>query len=66
MSMKLLKVEEVVERLNVKVSTVRSWILTIHIISHRVGRSVRIASTEIERILSNGLRPAREPIGGDK
>jgi hypothetical protein len=34
--------------------------------SYRIGRSARIASEEIERILHDGLRPAKGMPGGDK
>jgi excisionase family DNA binding protein len=62
MVMKLFKVAKAAEDLTIKPSTVRSWILSRKISSIRVGRSVRIPENEIQRVLREGLRPAREPL----
>ena len=58
---KLLTVGEAAEALRFKPAIIRAWLLRRKITSYRVGRSVRISSEEIERVLHNGLRPAREP-----
>jgi len=58
MNGKLLTVAEAAEALRIKPATVRAWVLRRKINSYRVGRAVRIGAEEIERVLSNGLRPA--------
>ncbi len=58
MLMKLFTVQEAAAALRIKPATVRAWLLRSKIQSYRIGRSVRIASEEIERILNDGLRPA--------
>ncbi len=58
---KLLTIVEASEALRIKRSTLRAWILRRKVASFRVGRSVRISAEEVERVLSEGLRPAREP-----
>ena len=60
MSNKLLTVAEVAEALRIKPATVRSWLLRGKINSYRVGRAVRIEEAEIERLLKEGRRPAKE------
>jgi len=57
--MKLLTVAETAEALRIKPATVRAWVLRRKINSFRIGRAVRISAEEIERILQDGLRPAR-------
>lgn len=66
MTKKLLTVAESAEALRIKPATIRAWLRRRKITSYRVGRSVRIASEEIERVLRNGLRPAGGPVGGGK
>ncbi len=59
---KLLTVQEVAEALRVQPATIRAWILRrTRINSVRVGRAVRVPEAEVERLLRNGLRPARKP-----
>ena len=61
---KLLTVQEAAEALRVKPATIRAWILRrARINSVRVGRAVRIPEAEIERLLRNGLRPAKGTAG---
>jgi excisionase family DNA binding protein len=55
----LLTVQEAAAALRIKPATVRAWVLRRKINSYRVGRAVRISAEEIERILQDGLRPAR-------
>jgi excisionase family DNA binding protein len=63
MDFKLLTVGEAAEALRIKPATVRAWVLRRKIASYRVGsRSVRIASEEVDRILHDGLRPAKRPL----
>jgi len=62
MPSKLLKVPEVADRFGVTEATIRAWLLRSKISSYKVGRSVRIASEEIDKILIDGLKPARRPL----
>jgi excisionase family DNA binding protein len=56
-----LRVEEFAARLNIKPSTARAWLLRRRIAKIRVGsRAVRIPASEVDRILSEGMIPARE------
>jgi excisionase family DNA binding protein len=58
----LLSVPEVAERLAIKESTVRAWLLRRRLEYVRVGkRSVRIPLSEVQRIIAEGTVPAREP-----
>jgi len=65
MPFKLLKVDQAAELLNIRPSTLRSWLLKRRISSHRIGRSVRISSEEIEKLLRESQVPAKEPTKGD-
>jgi excisionase family DNA binding protein len=62
-SSKLLTVDEAAARLAVKPATIRSWILRgIHLEVVKVGRSVRIRESSIERFIErNTIRPKDEP-----
>lgn len=51
----LLKSEEAAKRLNVSLSTVRSWIFYKRIPAVRLGAAVRIRESDIERIVEKGL-----------
>ena len=56
----LLRVEEAAERLAVKESTVRAWLLRRRIGRVRIGRrAVRIPASEVARIIAEGTIPAR-------
>jgi len=57
----LLKIEDFAEALRVKPSCIRRWILERRITTVKVGRLVRIPSSEIERIVRSGLRPFLQP-----
>lgn len=58
----LMRVEEFAAALGVKPSCIRRWICDRRISSVKVGRRlVRIPSSEVDRILSAGLRPFRKP-----
>lgn len=50
--------EEVAEKLGIKVSTVRRWIFDRRLSVIKLGRSVRIPATEVDRIIRTGIRPA--------
>jgi excisionase family DNA binding protein len=57
---KLLTVGEFAEVLNVSVACVRRWILERKIAYAKVGRLVRIQASEVDRLIAQGMRPARE------
>ncbi len=59
---RLLRVSEAAELLAVRESTIRAWLLHRKLSKVRVGaRAVRIPATEVERIITEGTVPAREP-----
>jgi len=62
MNSKLLTVSETAEALRIKPATVRAWVLRRKISSFRVGRAVRVSAEEIDRLLHDGLRPAKGPL----
>ena len=66
MSNKLFSVEQAADAWSIKPATVRAWVLSRKITSYRLGRAVRISEEEIERVLHEGLRPAKKAIGGGK
>lgn len=56
----LLKVNEFAARLNITDACVRRWLLARKIAAVKVGnRLIRIPATEAQRIIEEGLRPAR-------
>ncbi|MGH9405261.1 MAG: helix-turn-helix domain-containing protein [Terriglobia bacterium] len=55
---KLLKVEEFAAELNVRPSTVRRWVLLHKVLVIKISRAVRIPRTEVDRLISEGSRPA--------
>ena len=58
----LLRVDQAADLLAVKPSTLRAWLLRRRIAKVRIGRrAVRIPSAEVERIIAEGMIPAREP-----
>jgi excisionase family DNA binding protein len=61
---RLLRVEEAAQLLNVKSSTIRAWIARRRIGSVRLGRSIRVPLEEADRLIAQGTIPAREPRGG--
>ena len=52
-------VQKAAERLGLKPSTVRTWILHRKISYVKIGRAVRIPEQEIERIIRENTIPAR-------
>ena len=57
----LLSIPQVAERLGITEAAVRRWVLLRKISVIKVGRLVRVPSTELDRLLADGLRPARPP-----
>jgi excisionase family DNA binding protein len=58
---KLLTVAEAAERLALKESTIRAWLLARRLVKVRVGRrAVRIPLDAVERLVAEGTIPARE------
>lgn len=55
----LLSVPEFAKALGVKPSCIRRWILLRKITVIKIGRLVRVPASEVERLVSSGLRPAR-------
>lgn len=56
---RLLNIEEFAGLLGVTQSCVRRWILERRINVIKIGRLVRIAESEVDRIIAEGTRPAR-------
>lgn len=57
----LLTVTEAAQRLAVKESTIRAWLLARRLCKVRVGRrAVRVPLSEVERVIAEGTVPARE------
>ena len=61
----LLRVDEVAQRLNLKVSTIRAWILKRRIPYIRLGRAIRISESVLLYLIEAGTVPAREA-GGNR
>lgn len=58
---KLLRVSEVAERLGLRVSTVRAWILRRRIPVVRVSsRAIRVPESAVAKLIEAGTIPARE------
>ena len=62
---KLLTVNEVAERLGLKVATIRRYILERKIDYVKYGRSVRVPLEAVEKMIAAGYRPAIEE-GGER
>jgi excisionase family DNA binding protein len=58
---KLLTVCEAAEALNIKVSTLRAWLLHRKLPRVNCGRAVRIPAEAIEQFIERNTVPAREP-----
>jgi excisionase family DNA binding protein len=56
---KLLTVAEFAAELKVTSSCIRRWILEHKVGTVKLGRVVRIPVSEVDRLISAGLRPAR-------
>ena len=57
---RLLNVREFAEALGVTTSCVRRWLLERKITKIKIGRLVRIPAEECERLIEEGLHPARK------
>jgi excisionase family DNA binding protein len=58
--LQLLTIAQAAERLGLRESTIRAWVLKRKLAYFRVGgRSIRIPASEIRRILNEGSVPAR-------
>jgi excisionase family DNA binding protein len=57
---KLLRIDEAAEATGHRESTWRKWILLRRVPFVKIGRSVRIESSVLERMLAEGRVPARE------
>jgi excisionase family DNA binding protein len=57
----LLTAAQVAERLSIKESTIRAWLLARRLAAVRVGRrAIRIPASEVQRIIAEGTLRARE------
>jgi excisionase family DNA binding protein len=57
---KLLTVAEAAEALNLRISTIRAWLLRRRLPRVNCGRSVRIPAEAIERFIERNTVPAKE------
>ena len=57
----MLTVAETAEALNLKVSTVRAWLLRRKLPRVNVGRCVRVPASAIAEFIERNTIPAREP-----
>lgn len=58
--LQLLTVAQVAERLAVKESTIRAWLLARRLSRVRIGRrAVKVRLSEVERVIAEGTLPAR-------
>lgn len=57
---KLLTVKEAAECTGFRVSTWRAWVLRRRVPFHRIGRSIRIAESDVLAMVENSRIPARE------
>ncbi|HEV2381816.1 MAG TPA: excisionase family DNA-binding protein [Terriglobia bacterium] len=56
---RLLSITEFAEALGVTVACCRRWILERRITFTKIGRLVRIPATEVDRLVTEGLHPAK-------
>ena len=61
MQERLLTVKEAAARTGHKESTWRAWILRRAVPYHKFGRSIRIAESDLTRMIEESRIPAREP-----
>ncbi len=54
----LVTVEETARRLGLKESTIRAWIARRRLSYTKLGRAIRIPSSEIERLINAGFVPS--------
>jgi excisionase family DNA binding protein len=57
---KLLRLRECAERSGHQESTWRAWILRRKVPYYKVGRSIRVAEDDLERLIEQARIPARE------
>ncbi len=58
----LLTVDEAAKALNVTPACIRRWILEVKITTVKIGRLIRVPSGEIDRLVEDGLRPAKRRV----
>lgn len=59
-------VREAAERLGLRESTIRKWILQRKLGVVRLGRAVRLRTSDLDRMLKESYRPPVAPMGADK
>lgn len=57
---RLLTMQQFAERLGVTTACIRRWLLESKIAKVKLGRLVRIPNEECERLIREGLQPARQ------
>ena len=57
---KLLTLRECSERTGHRESTYRAWLLHRRIPYYKVGRSVRVSESDLEKLIAESLIPAKE------
>jgi len=53
----LLSVQEFAGALNITVSCARRWVLERKVSTVKLGRLIRVPASEVERLVTTGLRP---------
>ncbi len=61
----MLKIPEFANRLRLSDGSVKKMVARRQITIVKIGRSVRIPETELDRLIKAGTRPAREGRAGD-
>ena len=56
----LLSIPEAALMLNVSVATIRNWVWLRRVPSVRIGRSVRLRQSDLQKVIDAGLIPADE------
>lgn len=57
---RLFRLSECAERSGHKISTWRAWILLRKVPYYKIGRSIRVAESDLMRLIDEGRVPARE------
>lgn len=56
----LYRLEAAARRWNISVKTARAWVSQGRVAHVRVGRGIRVPLSEINRVIEEGYRPARD------
>jgi excisionase family DNA binding protein len=58
---RLLTITELAEALGVSVACCRRWVLERRVSITKLGRLVRVPASEVDRLIAEGMRPAKPP-----